>query len=43
MSEKVNRLEVLTVMLTLKTLLESDKVDKAEKLIDELIEVSTQK
>lgn len=37
MNEDMTRLELLTVLLSLKTLLESDNVEKAKELIDEII------
>lgn len=37
MSEDMTRLELLTVMLSIKALLESGNVDKAKELIDEVI------
>ena len=37
MSEDMTRLELLTVMLSIKALLESGNVEKAKELIDEVI------
>lgn len=37
MSEDMTRLELLTVMLSIKALLDSGNVDKAKELIDEVI------
>ncbi|MCD7774961.1 MAG: hypothetical protein LUG85_01595 [Clostridiales bacterium] len=37
MDENMSRIELLTVMLSLKALLESDNTEKAKELIDELI------
>lgn len=37
MNEDMTRLELLTVMLSIKALLESGNVDKARELIDEVI------
>ena len=37
MSEDMTRLELLTVMLAIKALLESGNVEKAKELIDEVI------
>lgn len=37
MKEDMTRLELLTVMLSIKALLESDNVEKAKELIDEVI------
>lgn len=37
MSEDMTRLELLTVMLSIKALLEIGNVDKAKELIDEVI------
>ena len=37
MKDDMTRLELLTVMLSIKALLESDNVEKAKELIDEVI------
>lgn len=37
MNEDMTRLELLTVMLSIKALLESDNVEKAKELIEEVI------
>lgn len=37
MQDDMTRLELLTVMLSIKALLESDNVEKAKELIDEVI------
>lgn len=37
MNQDMTRLELLTVMLSIKALLESDNVEKAKELIDKLI------
>lgn len=37
MKDDMTRLELLTVMLSIKALLESDNVEKAKGLIDEVI------
>ncbi|MCD7827440.1 MAG: hypothetical protein LUG85_02755 [Clostridiales bacterium] len=37
MDEDMTRVELLTVMLSLKALLESDNTEKAKELIDEVI------
>lgn len=37
MKEDMTRLELLTVMLSIKALLESDNIEKAKELIDEVI------
>lgn len=43
MEEDMTRLELLTVMLSIKALLESDNVEKAKELIDEVIEEAKRK
>ena len=43
MKEDMTRLELLTVMLSIKALLESDNVEKAKDLIDEVIEEAKRK
>lgn len=43
MKEDMTRLELLTVMLSIKALLESDNVEKAKELIDEVIEEAKRK
>ena len=37
MKEDMTRLEILTLLLSIKALLDSDNIDKAKKLIDEVI------
>lgn len=37
MQEDMTRLELLTVMLSIKALLESNNIEKAKELIDEVI------
>lgn len=37
MNEDMTRLELLTLLLSIKALLDSDNVDKAKELIDEVI------
>lgn len=37
MKEDMTRLELLTVMLSIKALLESNNIEKAKELIDEVI------
>ena len=39
----VTRLEILTLLLSLKALLESENVDKARELIDEVIKEAKRK
>lgn len=43
MSKDMTRLELLTVMLSIKALLESNNVDKAKELIDEVISEAKRK
>ena len=43
MKEDMTRVELLTVMLSIKALLESDNVEKAKELIDEVIEEAKRK
>lgn len=43
MNEDMTRLELLTLLLSLKALLESDNVEKAKELIDELISEAKRK
>ena len=37
MKEDMTRLEILTLLLSIKALLDSDNIDKAKELIDEVI------
>mgnify|MGYP000336859723 FL=1 len=37
MNEDMTRLELLTLLLSIKALLDSDNIDKAKELIDEVI------
>lgn len=37
MNEDMKRLELLTLLLSIKALLDSDNIDKAKELIDEVI------
>ena len=37
MKEDMTRLELLTLLLSIKALLDSDNIDKAKELIDEVI------
>ncbi len=43
MQENMTRLELLTVMLSIKALLESDNTEKAKELIDEVIKEAKRK
>lgn len=43
MSKDITRFELLTVMLSIKALLESNNVDKAKELIDDVISEAKQK
>lgn len=43
MQDDMTRLELLTVMLSIKALLESNNIDKAKELVDEVIKEAKRK
>ena len=43
MKDDMTRLELLTVMLSIKALLESNNIDKAKELVDEVIKEAKRK